>query len=129
MQNNIGNGLANYTYITGAATTVIGTGGHIRLHSIVINKATTGTIKIIDALAGASTTANVGTIAALNSCTVFDLQYCDWCWSYTHQLGNGRHHGSLAAKLIFNNHVHIFSIQCFHRFGGDITRNQHKSNL
>ena len=64
MQNNIGNGLANYTYITGAATTVIGTGGHIRLHSIVINKATTGTIKIIDALAGASTTANVGTIAA-----------------------------------------------------------------
>jgi hypothetical protein len=64
MQNNIGNGCANYTYITSGATTVIGTGGHVRLHAIVINKATTGTIKIIDAVAGASTTANIGTIAA-----------------------------------------------------------------
>lgn len=62
--NNIGNGLATYAYITTAATNVIGTNGPMRLHSIVINKVTTGAIKIIDTVSGGSTTANVGTIAA-----------------------------------------------------------------
>lgn len=64
MHNLIGNGTASFTYITTGATTAIGINGAIRLHSIVINKATTGTIKIINTAAGASTTANVGTIAA-----------------------------------------------------------------
>ncbi len=65
MNNNIGNGLANYKYITTlGATTVVGSNGQIRLHKIVLNKAATGTIKILDTAAGASTTANVGTIAA-----------------------------------------------------------------
>lgn len=64
MHNNIGNGGANFTYITTAATNAIGINGLIRLHSIVINKAVTGAIKIINTASGASTTANVGTIAA-----------------------------------------------------------------
>jgi len=47
----------NYTYITGAATTVI-TQKRCILEQIIVNKALTGTVKIIDG--GSGTTANVG---------------------------------------------------------------------
>lgn len=47
--------------ITTATTTQVATGKCI-LHSIVVNTAAAGTIKIIDGIAG--TTANVGTLAA-----------------------------------------------------------------
>lgn len=49
-----------YTYITTAATTQVLTGQGV-LVRIVINKATTGTVTIIDDVAG--TTANIGVIA------------------------------------------------------------------
>jgi len=50
----------NFTYVTSAATTVPFTGTGV-LVAIVVNKITTGTIKLIDNTGGS--TANIGTIA------------------------------------------------------------------
>lgn len=51
----------NYTYITSGSTTTVFTGKGI-LHSININQAPTGVVRICDATSG--TTANVGILPA-----------------------------------------------------------------
>jgi len=58
-----------YTYIVDAATTQILT-GQGALVRITINKATAGTIKIIDGISGS--TANIATIAALTNPMTLD---------------------------------------------------------
>jgi hypothetical protein len=59
MDNNIMHGTGTYYYISGNATNQV-VSGQARLHSLTINKALTGTVKIIDGTSG--TTANVATI-------------------------------------------------------------------
>lgn len=58
-----------YSYITAGATTQVKT-GYGRLHKIIINKATTGTIGIIDNTTGS--TVNIGQIAALTAAGTMD---------------------------------------------------------
>ena len=62
----------NYTYITTGATTVINKGRTV-LEFIIVNKALTGTVKIIDGSAG--TTANVGILTNGTTAPLGTVQY------------------------------------------------------
>ena len=66
----------NYTYITSGATTQIatcGANGSVVLERVVVNKALTGTVKLIDNVTG--TTANIATLTNGTTAPLGSVEY------------------------------------------------------